>query len=184
MPRSCRWSFAASSMFRVLPCAVLLNFALASPVLSQTIPPVAKTVDLSGPRFGITSLSPGIVDRLDERGIGVRPMITQFGWQLEKQFFARGSGLTALNEWVFLLGGLEQGVALPSASWLVGVRTREGAEFGVGPNVTPAGVALAVAAGLTVRAGVLNVPMNFAVVPSKDGVRVSMLTGFSLRGHP
>jgi hypothetical protein len=41
--------------------------------------------------------------------------------------------------------------------------------------------ALAIAAGMTFRAGTLNVPVNFAVVPSKSGTRVSVLTGFSLR---
>jgi hypothetical protein len=61
------------------------------------------------------------------------------------------------------------------------VRTHDGAEFGIGPNVTPAGVALALAAGLTVRAGVINVPMNLAVVPSQAGTRISVLTGFTLR---
>lgn len=63
----------------------------------------------------------------------------------------------------------------------MGLRTQEGAEFGVGPNITPAGVALAVAAGVTFRAGALNVPMNFAVVPTKAGARVTMLTGFTMR---
>jgi hypothetical protein len=86
-----------------------------------------------------------------------------------------------VTECVLLLGGLDQGVAIPSLSWLVGARTKEGAEFGVGPNITPAGVALAIAAGMTFRAGTLNVPVNFAVVPSKSGTRVSVLTGFSLR---
>jgi hypothetical protein len=47
--------------------------------------------------------------------------------------------------------------------------------------VTPVGVALAVAAGVTFRAGVLNVPLNVAVVPSKSGMRVSVLSGFSTR---
>ena len=31
------------------------------------------------------------------------------------------------------------------------------------------------------RMGVLNVPVNVAVVPSKAGLRVSFLTGFALR---
>ena len=60
--------------------------------------------------------------------------------------------MAAVNEWVVLLGGLEQGHVLPSLNWLVGLRTREGAEFGIGPNVTPAGVALVFAAGVTIRA--------------------------------
>jgi hypothetical protein len=111
-------------------------------------------------------------------------VITQFGWQFEKQFYSKDSGITAVNEWVVLLGGMEQGVALPSVSWIVGLRTREGAEFGVGPNITPAGVALAIAAGVTFRTGALNVPVNVAVVPSKSGMRVSMLSGFNFRRRP
>ena len=167
---------------------MLLFTMLAIPSGAQTQtpdvtlpPPPLKTVSLSGPRFGFTALSQGVVDKLHERSIDVRSNITQFGWQFEKQFYSKEGGPTVLNEWVVLIGGLDQGVALPSVNWLVGLRTRDGAEFGIGPNVTPAGVALAVAAGVTFRAGVLNIPMNFAVVPSKDGMRVSMLTGFTLR---
>jgi len=168
---------------------VMLFVSIAGPVAAQTDtsvttpPPVAKTVSLSGPRFGFTSLSDGIVEKLHERSIDVRPAITQFGWQFEKEFYGKQGGLAAVNEWVVLLGGLEQGVVLPSVSWLVGLRTRGGAEFGLGPNVTPAGVAMAFAAGVTFRHGVLNVPVNFAVVPSKNGMRVSMLTGFNMRGR-
>lgn len=155
-----------------------------APLDAQTVippPPLAKTANLAGPRFGVTSLSDGVVAKLQERSLEVRPMITQFGWQFENQFYSKDSGVAAVNEWVVLLGGLDQGVVLPSVSWLVGLRTREGTEFGVGPNVTPAGVGLVLAAGVTLRAGVMNVPMNIAVVPSKAGTRVSFLTGFSLR---
>jgi hypothetical protein len=151
------------------------------PARNQQIPPVAKTVSLSGPRFGFTFLSDGIVDTLKTEDITVANGISQFGWQFERQFYSKEGGPTVLNEWVLLAGGLDQGVLLPSLNWLVGLRTREGAEFGIGPNITPVGVALAIAAGVTFRAGVLNIPMNFAVVPSKAGLRVSMLTGFTLR---
>jgi len=146
------------------------------------VPPPAEEIDLSGPRLGFTVLGQGVVDTLKrDNGIVVAPLISQFGWQFERQFYSTQSGPTAITEAVVLLGGLDQGVAIPSLSWLVGVRTRDGAEFGVGPNITPAGVALALAAGITFRAGTLNVPINFAVVPSKSGTRVSVLTGFSLR---
>jgi hypothetical protein len=162
----------------------LCLIACGSPLYAQTgsqAPPPARTLSLSGPRFGFTFLSEGIVQKLHENAIDVKPAISQFGWQSERQFYAKQGGVAALNEWVFLLGGLDQGVAIPSLSWLVGLRTPEGAEFGMGPNVTPAGVALAVSAGVTFRSGIVNVPMNFAVVPTKAGVRVSMLTGFTLR---
>jgi hypothetical protein len=161
--------------------AVLFTMAMASPAAAQMIPPQSYSVSLSGPRVGITYLDENVRAKLLERYLEVEPTITQIGWQFEKQFYAKGSGLTALNEWVVLLGGLEQGVALPSVSWMVGLRTEHGSEFGFGPNITPAGWALALAAGTTFRAGVLNVPVNVAVVPSKDGMRVSFLTGFSFR---
>jgi hypothetical protein len=161
--------------------AGLLTLLLCAPALSQTLPPIAKTADLSGPRFGLTLLADGVVKKLEERAITVGPHISQFGWQFEKQFYTRDSGVTMVTEWVALVGGLEQSVVLPSLSWMVGVRTRDGAEFGIGPNITPAGTALVLAAGMTFRAGALNIPVNVAVVPSKSGSRVSLLSGFSLR---
>jgi hypothetical protein len=166
-------------------CLIAMLFTvLATPLTAQTLtpaPPPAREVNLSGPRFGFTSLSDGVIAKLNERDIEVKPLITQFGWQFERQFYSKQGGVSALNEWVVLIGGLDQGVPIPSVSWLVGLRSSTGAEFGVGPNVTPAGVGLAFAAGVTFRAGILNVPVNVAVVPSRDGMRMSMLTGFSLR---
>lgn len=164
----------------VLCLVVSAGVASAQNVIDPP-PGFTKTVNLSGPRFGMTALSTGVVDELKKRDIEVGSNISQFGWQFEKQFYTRNSGVAAVNEWVVLLGGLDQGVALPSLSWMVGLRTREGAEFGIGPNITPAGVALALAGGVTFRAGNLNVPMNVAVVPSKAGTRISVLTGFNMR---
>jgi hypothetical protein len=164
--------------------AAVVMLAFSAPAFSQTqsqLPPVAKTASLSGPRFGLTLLADGVVQKLAERDITVGSHVSQFGWQFEKQFYTRDSGVTMVTEWVALVGGLEQSVALPSLSWMVGVRTRDGAEFGIGPNITPAGTALVLATGMTFRTGALNVPVNVAVVPSKSGSRVSVLTGFSLR---
>jgi hypothetical protein len=163
--------------------------AVALPAAAQTQnvvnpPPPVRTVNLSGPRFGFTSLSQGVLDTLQqEHNITIRSGISQFGWQFEKQFYSKSGGVAAVNEFVVLVGGLEQGVVLPSATWIVGLRSPTGLEFGIGPNVTPAGVALALAGGVTFRSGSLNVPVTFAVVPSKAGMRVSMLTGFNFRGH-
>lgn len=161
--------------------AVFVTVMFSTPVFCQTLPPAPRTVSLAGPRLGFTFLSDGIVEKLGEANLDVRSVVTQFGWQFEKRLYTNGTGLTAVTEWVVLVGGLEQNVAVPSVSWLVGLRTTNGAEFGVGPNVTPAGTALAVAAGMTFRTGALNIPVNFAVVPSKSGVRLSFLTGFNTR---
>jgi hypothetical protein len=162
--------------------AAALTVTMASTARAQiVVPPHVPEVSLSGPRFGMTFLGQGIIDKLAEHDIKVGPMISQFGWQFEKRLYTGSSGLTALNEWILLVGGLDQGVALPSLSWMVGLRTKEGAELGLGPNITPLGVGLAFAAGTTFRAGALNIPVNIAVVPSKSGVRVSFLTGFNTR---
>jgi hypothetical protein len=172
--------------------AVLMVLAAvsASPAFAQESvniinpPPPLRSVNLSGPRFGFTSLSEGVVEKLHERNIDVRSTISQFGWQFEREFYSsKTGGLAALNEFIVLAGGLEQGVVLPSVTWMVGLRSPGGAEFGIGPNITPAGVALALAGGVTFRSGALNVPVTFAVVPSKVGTRVSMLTGFNMRGR-
>src|SRR4051812_3691966 len=162
--------------------ALCLAVAVAAPAGAQTDPSLASDRSLSGPRFGVTFLDRAVRQDLTENAdVTVGPVISQFGWQFEKRFYTRDDGPTAVTEWVLLLGGLDQGVALPSLSWLIGVRTRNGAEFGVGPNVTPLGAAVAMAAGVTFRAGALNVPLNLAVVPSTSGVRVSLLAGFNTR---
>ena len=159
--------------------------ALATPAAAQNLvqPPMApRAVELSGPRFGVTSLSAGVVESLREtRGSEVPSMISQFGWQFEKAFYSSRGGVGLVSEWVGLVGGLEKNLAVPSLSWLVGLRTPGGAEFGLGPNISPAGTGLALAAGITIRNDFVNVPLNVAVVPSKGGVRLSVLSGFSIK---
>jgi hypothetical protein len=147
-----------------------------------TVPPrPTREINLSGPRFGMTFLSPGTVQALEERDIAVGSIVSQFGWQFEKRLYTSTDGVSALMEWVPLLSGLEQGVALPSLNWLVGIRTPAGTEFGIGPNVTPVGFGLVVAAGVTVRSGALNIPLNVVFASSKSGPRVSIMTGFNIR---
>lgn len=183
-----------TSIVRATAWAAVMILGAAGPARSQSVPapvpapgatqlpPVARTANLSGPRFGLTILSEETVAKLKERSIELeRTSVSQFGWQFEKQFFTRESGVSMVTEWVALVGGLDQSVVLPSLSWMVGVRTRDGAEFGIGPNITPAGTALVLATGFTFRTGALNIPLNAAVVPSKAGTRFTLLTGFSLR---
>ena len=149
-------------------------------VPAQAVSEWKQTVDYSGPRFGFTYLPAEVVDSLKNHNIDVGQTISQFGWQLEHEIHVTPDGPMVLNEWVFLAGGLEKGVFLPSATWLVGARGRSGNEVGFGPNVSVAGVGLAVAAGVTMNSGGLHVPMNVAAASSKGGIRVSFLTGFTL----
>jgi hypothetical protein len=169
---------------RTLVVGMLLGAtALPAVAFAQTdrVPPPVQRIKLSGPRFGVTYLGGSIVDSLAAYDVDVSRIITQFGWQFERLIFAGDNGLSAVTELVVLVGGLEQSAFLPSVSWLVGIRGSRGVEFGVGPNVSAAGSALAIAGGVTTRAGAFNLPVNIAVVPSKVGTRVSLLVGFTTR---
>ncbi len=96
----------------------------AQPALAPQAP--AETVDLSGPRFGVTFLNGGLRDTLADAGIDVGPAISQFGWQKEKRFLSSPNGFTGVTEWVILFGGMDQGTVLPSFSWLVGHAFHQG----------------------------------------------------------
>ena len=170
------------SFARHAVCAVVLSATLSATASSQrAAPPRGYVIELAGPRVGVTFLSGGVVSKLNkDAGIDISPMVTQFGWQTEKQFLTGIDGVVGVTELVGLVGGAEQGQFLPSASWLVGFRTSEGIEFAIGPNVTPVSFSLAFAGGMTHHIGALNVPVNLAIVPSSSGVRISLLTGFNL----
>jgi hypothetical protein len=167
---------------RALAVLVLLAASSIPAALAAQQPQdLVRQINRSGPRFGVTWMSGSIVDSLQSRyDIDVAPVITQFGWQFERQFASLENGPVALNEFIVLIGGLDQGAFLPSLTWLVGIRTPGNFEIGVGPNVTPAGVAIALSSGYTFRVGALAVPINMAIVPSRYGVRSSILTGFNL----
>ena len=170
-------------MFRKALAVAGFAAALALPAaaLAQEPGDLVRKLSRSGPRFGVTYLGGAIPDTIKSRfDTDVSRVITQFGWQYERQFASLENGPVALNEWVFLIGGLDQGTFLPSLTWLVGIRTQSQFEFGVGPNATPAGVALAISAGKTFHNGALAIPVNVAYVPGKIGQRFSILTGFNL----
>jgi hypothetical protein len=170
-------------MIRRALMALCLVTAVAVPAQMDAQQPgeLVRRLGRTGPRFGVTWMSGALVDTIQSKyNLDVLPVVTQFGWQFESQFASLENGPVALNEWVVLVGGLDQGLFLPSLTWLVGIRTQGGFEFGVGPNATPATVALAMSTGYTFKAGALAVPVNVAVVPSRYGMRVSVLTGFNL----
>jgi len=141
---------------------------------------VTPSVNLEGPRLGVTYILEGELTRGLKEDFDVNPFITQFGWQFERQYFSLNSGVAGLVEGVVLVGGLEQNVFLPSASLLVGIRGAKGFEFGFGPNLSLAGAGMVFAVGMNVQAGELNFPVNFAFVPSPKGARFTLLCGFNV----
>ena len=122
--------------------------------------------NLSGPRIGFTIISNGDLkeDLVSEFGL-TSNIISQFGYQFEKQIMG-DENVAGLVEGIVFLGGLEYGLFLPSLSGMFGARFSSGYEFAVGPNISLGGAGLVIGVGKTIQAGNINIPINFAWVPS------------------
>ncbi len=162
---------------------VLIWVFIASMMLTMTIPTHAQQIDrLAGPRVGVTFLTPGFMSEELETS-----MITQYGWQWESRFADNGS-IAGLVEWVVVVGGMEQQMFLPSISSLVGIRTGEGMEYAVGPNLSATGINMVFTIGKNFKSGDLNFPVNLAFVPNgnvwgedeESGARISIMVGFNM----
>lgn len=155
-----------------------------TPVAPNPLPeePAPYMMKLNGPRFGVTYIASGELTRkLKDRYEITSPVITQFGWQFETQIFNIEGGPSGLIEFVPLIGGLDQGIFLPSASLICGLRAPSGLELGFGPNISAAGTGVVIAVGTSFTSGNVHFPFNFAVVPSRDGARFSLMCGFNYR---
>lgn len=151
-------------------------------------PPVRfRQRDLSGPRVGLT-VAPGdgaTYRTLRDHGMG--RVVSQFGWHFEHQIVPLGAGPQLVTEAIPLVGGVEYSKFIPSLTLAVGLRTRSGYEFGMGPSFTPVtsggdiGVALALAAGKTLDYEGISLPLNVAVSTNQKGTRISVLAGYAIR---
>ena len=137
--------------------------------------------DRAGPRVDVAVITRGSESARKELK-SFSPITTLFGWQFEHPFdLGPDASLRVMTELVFLVGGLEQNVPLPSAMWILGIRQQNGFEFGVGPTLTLSGTQVAFAAGITEQYGIVNVPINLAVAPARTGASISVTAGFNLR---
>ena len=155
------------------------------PTPVPTPDPFERGLTLGGPRLGMTLMDDQSIIKLDqalarEGKPGVDRWVSQFGWEIEYRFFKTRKGLTAIADFIPLIGGLEQGMALPSANLLCGFRLRNGIEFGAGPNLSMGGTSLMVGTGYTFRLDGINVPINTAVGFGKDSRSYSFSVGFNL----
>lgn len=140
-----------------------------------------EPMKLSGPRFGFTYIGGDLGELMAENNIN--QYLTQFGWQFETRWFQTPSGFQGLIETIVLLSGFETEEPALSGSLLVGFRTRDGFEAGVGPNITTKNSdhAFVFAVGHTAKLDFVNIPINFAIVPSSDALKYTVLVGFNIR---
>ncbi len=141
--------------------------------------------NLAGPRLGMT-IVPGngeLKDRLSEHGVG--RTLSQFGWHFEHRVRFQRTGPAFVIEFVPLVGGVEYGRFIPSASLLFGIRFPMGFEFGMGPNIIAGGKdvlnsALVIAIGKTFDYDGVSIPLNLAFVTSPLGNRLGLVFGYAI----
>ncbi|MCF8262476.1 MAG: hypothetical protein K9J12_17000 [Melioribacteraceae bacterium] len=164
---------------KVLIIPILLFASQIYSQSSDSIHVINKGLELAGPRLGLTVLTGSLAEDVKEE-LNVGSVITQFGWQYELVVFTLEGGYSLLSENVLLIGGAEQGVLLPSISWLFGLRGSSGYEFGLGPNLSLGGVGYVFAFGWAMQGKDINIPFNIALATGKGGVRISFLVGVTI----
>ncbi len=153
---------------------ILLTLVLALGLLTAN----AQIEKLAGPRLGVTFISAGpIADFLhdgfdfdgdeEQHGSTGSAITTLYGWQWESRFADGGGQIVGIVEWIVLVGGMEKGMFLPSASSIIGARMDNGLEFGVGPNLSLSGIGMVFGLGYNFKSGNLNLPINISVIPGK-----------------
>ena len=151
---------------------IILTLVLALGLLTAN----AQIEKLAGPRIGFTFITPGPIadfihegfdfDEDDKYGTTGPAFTSLYGWQWESRF-ADGGNITGIVEWVVLVGGMEKGLFLPSASSIIGARMDNGLEFGIGPNLSLSGIGMVFGMGYNFKSGNLNLPINISFIPGR-----------------
>lgn len=122
----------------------------------------------SGPRFGLTYITNGkLTDDIEEEFGVTSNLISQFGFQFEKQIMG-DENIAGILEGILFIGGVDQGLFLPSVSGMFGVRNKAAWELAVGPNLSVNGAAMVIGFGKSFNFGNINIPVNIAWVPSNS----------------
>ncbi len=181
---------------RSILISIACSGVLALPLLAQRPVPIvvrpmhadsdtATYVEhkMSGPRVGMVWVSGArATEKLAE--LHLHPVMSVFGWHFEQVTKARSGGPQLVSQQVFAIAGLEQGMVIPSGSFMFGMRLHGGFEFGVGPNISPFGVGMTYALGQSITLpGDVTIPVNLALISGQGSQRLSVLVGYALRRH-
>jgi len=168
---------------------------LREPIISNVV-----RVHANGPRMGVGLVTRGSAKHNSRTWLESKdkyPVITQFGYQYETQYLSSGN-FQALFEGVFMIGGMDQGLFIPTAMVMNGFRnSKSGLEIAFGPTFTitedfksaeETGITILKfhtgwvwAIGKTFQSGNLNIPINLYVSPDKqNGWYYGFSMGFNL----
>jgi hypothetical protein len=145
---------------------------------AQDPAPLRRSLD--GPRVGVTYAA-GRRELGIAGGRRLSPWVSQFGWHEEQEVIPSAQGPALVVQQVVLIGGVEQGAFLLSATALLGVRTPAGFELGIGPNLSFEGPGLAIAAGQSFDYGGVRIPVDVAMVEAQGRWRTTFLVGFAVK---
>lgn len=167
---------------------VLVAFVLAASVFADDAEegPAAFSF-VFGPRIG----GAYVVDTPENFSSGINklypgdyfPAVTLFGITLEQRILLGQTRSHFAFQEVLLIGGLEQGIALPEGAFLIGYRDYSGFEFGIGPILHVGGISVVAALGWTFSFRGAYVPIDVSlIIPNKERpASVSITTGFNFQ---
>jgi hypothetical protein len=174
----------ARTVFLVL----LLSVALASAFSDEEREQPPDFQMIIGPRVGVSYVATdpeSFTETVEliywNEGRGYVPVTSLFGIIAEQRILLGETASHFAFQEVVLVSGLEQSIALPSASLLIGYRDASGFEIGFGPNVTLSGIGVVVAIGYTIDYRGVYVPIDLScVIPSRERpAQFAFTTGFN-----
>jgi len=172
-----------SRKFMVMAVAVVL---LSASAFAEDLEGPEAFSFIFGPRLGFSGFWPpdGFTSNVNELYPGdFTPVVSLFGVSLEQRLLLGQTKSHFAFQEVVLVGGLEQGIALPEGAVLIGYRDYSGFEFGAGPILHLGGVGVVVALGYTLSFKGMYVPFDLSlIIPSKEKpASIGFTTGFNFQ---
>ena len=148
------------------------------PVRAQSL------ADVMGIRAGVVAMSPALVRRVNDLGLGMGQLSTSFPVTVQVGTEARfdmsepqADGTTVELSFFGLAAGVERRVLDLSVAAVVGICTARGVRVGAGPTLALTDTGVLLVAGVERRAGSLRLPADVALGLTTGGIRVSVLVG-------
>ncbi|MBN4051923.1 hypothetical protein JYT53_00310 [Cytophagaceae bacterium AH-315-L13] len=184
-----------SILFFVLFCLVLPYQVLAQDNQEylqeeeQILPvePTAPTIiGLYGPRVGVAYVITSPEEFTNQvnkiyGGDNFYPIFSVFAINLEQRILLGETNSHFAFQEIILIGGVDQGILLPSGTFMIGYRHSKGFEFGMGPNLSFSGLGLVAAIGKTFSTRGVFIPIDISLVfPNQNSSpRLALTTGFN-----
>ncbi len=172
-----------SKKFIVMACVLVL---LSVSALADDLEGPEAFSLIFGPRLGVSGFWPpdGFKAAVSSLYPGdFVPVVSLFGISVEQRLLLGQTKSHFAFQEVVLVGGLEQGIALPEGAFLIGYRDYSGFEFGAGPILHLGGVGVVVAIGYTFSFRGMYVPFDLSlVIPNNEQpASIAFTTGFNFQ---